>query len=1319
MNRQPLRPLIPLLLAALLWIHGGLQPAAGANPIPIFVDGDLLEVEVPPVLTGGRVFIPLRAVSEALGAEVVWDPRRSQVSIRLRDTRLELRVGSREAEIDGKVLPMDAPPFIQHGRTLVPLRLVAETLGAVVGWDTASRSVRIRVAEGTTPPTQPPPGTGGEAGGETESTLRITGQIGGPTLAVAVQGHYAYVGRGLRLLILDVSNPGAIREVGATEPLGWYITDVAVSGRISVVATGGAGIAVVDISNPASPAVLGRYDTPGYAEAVALAGRYAYVADGPSGVKVVDISNPAKPVPVGGSSGSRYVFDVAVEGRYAYLAAAGGGMLVVEMTDPARPQEVAAYDTPGYAYGLSISGKTAYVADGWGGLRILDIADPLLPRETGSLDLPGWAFDIAVGDTWAYAATGWAGLQVIDLSDPDRPRRIDNPWRNRKTGAKTRIIPAWRVAVNQGRLYMTDRTGGLRIVDSSEPERLNLLGSDDTPGIAGRVAVAGSWAYLAGTYGFGGSELRVLDVEDPAWPRLVATSMPGGYKVVRLAGDQAYLFGGGPEGEGLAILDISDRRRPRSLSFQRLDGPPVNMFLGDGRVYVTTEFTFEVIGTADPAAPARLGVLDFNNGLGRAAGMSTAMGVSVSKDGDTAYVTHSGLGLVVIDISDPSKPEVVTAYKPPELQKSLSLVTEGDFAYLGDHSRIGIVDISRPENPRLLTIFPITGNAEEMVLADGLLHIAGGPAGVEVVDVSDPRKPALAGSRFLPGRTTGVSVEGGRIFAAAADGGLYILERPGRLPVKGAEVKTPAAVFQDPTHNELGDHRNNPEPGLPPSSPLLAQFKPRLKMQPRAAGLQSRLTAGIDGLGVGSGGKAVPVALGGGSGGGGRTWTVTSPADSGAGTLRWALGLAQPGDFIRFDPGVFPPGNPVTIRPSTGLPPLSRGGVTIDAGDAGVVLDGAAAPADTHGLVISSDRNTVKGLQIVNFPGVGIGIGGGSYNVIGGDRSRGRGPSGEGNTISGNRQAGIGIADCPANVASDFGASWCEETVTGNRIIGNHIGLDAPGTAVLGRQGTGIFIQSSTRNIVGGPAAADRNVISGNARAGVSLMGGWTRENRLEGNYIGTDAGGRLALGNDSSGVTIEGSADNVLAGNLISGNGFNGVIISDPGASGNAVIGNLIGTDAGGVNPLPNGGEGVGVNESFNRVGGTAPGEGNVISGNQDYGVRVGWLSTTGAVVIGNFIGTDRTGAKAVGNSAGGIVFREGAYRNFAGGTTGPERNLVSGNQGSPVRLEGPGLFYNLIAGNYIGLDAGGMKSLPNSGGAAVTGGEENFILGNRTVPE
>ncbi|MFC2106030.1 hypothetical protein ACFLS0_04700 [Candidatus Bipolaricaulota bacterium] len=224
-----------------------------------------------------------------------------------------------------------------------------------------------------------------------------------------------------------------------------------------------------------------------------------------------------------------------------------------------------------------------------------------------------------------------------------------------------------------------------------------------------------------------------------------------------------------------------------------------------------------------------------------------------------------------------------------------------------------------------------------------------------------------------------------------------------------------------------------------------------------------------------------------------RDLVVTSTADSGAGTLRWALQTARSGDVITFDPEVFPPANPATIHMTHVLPSLTQGNLTIDASDAGVILDGqGSTEPNTWGLEIISDGNVVRGLQIINFTGFGIQIvGGAQHNVIGGDRDIGAGPTGQGTLSSGNN-GGIGLYD---------------EGTSYNTITGNLIGTDVTGTKSFGNI-DGMFLSGgASHNTIG-----QDNVIAYNHERAIVVQGPETVSNRIAKNSIHHNAWGGIQL---------------------------------------------------------------------------------------------------------------------------------------------------------------------------------------------------------------
>lgn len=193
------------------------------------------------------------------------------------------------------------------------------------------------------------------------------------------------------------------------------------------------------------------------------------------------------------------------------------------------------------------------------------------------------------------------------------------------------------------------------------------------------------------------------------------------------------------------------------------------------------------------------------------------------------------------------------------------------------------------------------------------------------------------------------------------------------------------------------------------------------------------------------------------------------------------------------------------------------------------------------------------------------------------------------------------------------GNSGAIRLVTGdnNTIQGNFIGIDPTGTIARGDGCQGIGLDASSSNMIGGLAAADRNVVSGAGDGcgwGISLSNG-SSDNQILNNYIGTNAAGTSALGN-AGGIGIgsfgAGSLYNIIGGttaaarNVISGND-GGILVFDSATDGTLIQGNFIGTDANGTLPIPNGNEGIRIGSGAHDtiVGGNVAGAGNLIAFN------------------------------------------------------------------------------------------------------------------------
>ncbi len=398
-------------------------------------------------------------------------------------------------------------------------------------------------------------------------------------------------------------------------------------------------------------------------------------------------------------------------------------------------------------------------------------------------------------------------------------------------------------------------------------------------------------------------------------------------------------------------------------------------------------------------------------------------------------------------------------------------------------------------------------------------------------------------------------------------------------------------------------------------------------------------------------------------------------------------------------------------------------GIYIATNRSGATTTGNRVEGNVIGLGLDQSGNFIRLENVQN----GVEIVDSSNNTVGGTTAE------AGNVISANGGDGVFIHG---------GTYATSDLTTGNRVEGNEIGTDRSGTAEgLGNLLDGVTITDGASNntvggpipdTLGGPVTAPGNLISQNNRDGIDIETLTTdtavaRNNRVEGNFIGTDAAGTSDSGNHTDGIFVSYSPGNLIGGNtaadrnLVSGNFAFGIVvqgnaisitgpdgnsISGGEASGNLVEGNLVGTKASGSGrdvtdslPLPfvsNLQGGIELDQaSGNTIGGTDPGAKNVISGNIGAGVlltgSVGFLSSEN-LVEGNYIGPDVTGSIVIGNTGSGVVLDFASNYNTIGGTNPGARNIISGNLGSGITLQRLA-FNNVVEGNFIGTDLTGTR--------------------------
>lgn len=451
-------------------------------------------------------------------------------------------------------------------------------------------------------------------------------------------------------------------------------------------------------------------------------------------------------------------------------------------------------------------------------------------------------------------------------------------------------------------------------------------------------------------------------------------------------------------------------------------------------------------------------------------------------------------------------------------------------------------------------------------------------------------------------------------------------------------------------------------------------------------------------------------------------------------TLRAAIQEANAfagADTITFNLGS---GTPViTLPPDSPLPfittPVTINGAT--GGATRIRLQGSYSVS--YGLVVGtgSDGSLINSLGIQGFGVDGLVV---ANNVT--VQNCYVGTSGatadEGNTndgirVDGNNNVIGGTTAGTGNVISGNGHYGVHLilSASGNQIQGNLVGTLPSGGVAKGNGSGGIFLEYAsgnaiTNNTIGGTSAAARNIISGNNGNGITISGSGATANNIQGNYIGTDFNGTARLGNASHGVAVKFAGTNNKIGgasagtrNIISANKDTGVFLQE--SPGTKVQGNYIGTDVTGAAALGNA-NGVKALSPDDIIGGSASGAGNVISGNSARGLVLGERASRNTIQ-GNLIGTDSSGTKRLGNAISGITFRYDVEA--VGGTN----NTIGGGTagaGNVISANGGNgveidsrFSDNVLAGNLIGTDFNGTANLGNTGHGIFIASSRNAVGG------
>ncbi|MHB8079386.1 MAG: FlgD immunoglobulin-like domain containing protein [Candidatus Krumholzibacteriia bacterium] len=561
----------------------------------------------------------------------------------------------------------------------------------------------------------------------------------GPYACVAVYG-------GTGVAVIDITDPASPRRRGTVALPSSDVTALAASGSHVFVADGVGGLAVVEVGDPDAPALKGSYPTSLPAVGVAVRDSLvavvcgSYRGDGPGALQLFSLDAGGALRPRGSLAFASRACNVALAGRTAYVTCPDGdaaGLHVVDLTDPDAPRETGAEALSGELWGVEVVGDRAYVAIGAIGLGVIDIADPAHPQLiwSATLDAPRTVRAVA-GGLLVASRDRW---DLFSLADADRPApTCGAPRPGRGQQVLTAAAASGDQVIASAFSYDWWESGGLHVFVTRGGNMATLRGvlSGSTFG-TGDLLLYGSHAYRTAYEG-----LDVIDLATPEAPRLVsriADDWRGPGSLAVTGGMLCRTWGTSADSLSVGLYDLADpavptRRGRVTVPLPGRYGLGVEITADNGLVCLARESSLAVVDVSDPNHPRQLGVATLPDWV-----------YCVLLEQRALFVGTIGRGLLVYDLTDATAPAQIatipyTAYE---------LACRGTTLFGVNAGGLRTFDIASPGAPAPLGNVGAPGDLNNVALDGGFAYAISG-AQMHVYDVRDP-----AAIRYLGAVETG------------------------------------------------------------------------------------------------------------------------------------------------------------------------------------------------------------------------------------------------------------------------------------------------------------------------------------------------------------------------------------------------------------------------------------------------------------------------------------------------------------------------------------------------------------------------------------
>lgn len=593
---------------------------------------------------------------------------------------------------------------------------------------------------------------------------------GGTSRTGFIQDDFAFFGDGPAFVVVDLANPQLPASRGRFTFPG-LISEIVVSGDLAFVAVRnpGGGLFILDISDIDSPELIGSF-TLRAGFTVEVLGDQAFIGHGTQGFTRLDVTNPAEPVIIQYVTGGGSANGMTVDDNFLYVAFGAPGFRIYDLSG-AETTLLSTTDAGGFVNNLTIVDDLLYVSFA-GGFSVYNVADRSAPALLGSYTAGGVVYGSSVVDGVAYLS-GSFGLRILDVFNPASISVLSASTPNVQSSLDT--FSDGNLAVVSSRFF------GLNVVDVSNPSAPVLNALVDNLGFAYKVALEDGLLYLMDIAG----KLTIYDVNDPASPvflsRLFTT--PNSENIA-VTGGLVYIVDSDGGSGRITLIDARIPTNPQILEVIPTTSQSFGIDLTVNRAYTASGFGGLRVYSRNP----------LTGGVSLISTLPTGNNAYyVRRKDDLALIANFGGGLFVADISNELNPVQASAVVTGQLVQSLDFRESEPFVVLADgNNGLTVVNLTDPAAPVNEGSFTVGSNGRDVRIQESFVYAAAEFFGVRQFEGSDLTNLTQIASFATTDRVTGLSVEGDLLAAAGAEGGLFLFS----IPLEGDEPEPDPAFVQ-------------------------------------------------------------------------------------------------------------------------------------------------------------------------------------------------------------------------------------------------------------------------------------------------------------------------------------------------------------------------------------------------------------------------------------------------------------------------------------------------------------------------------------------